>query len=287
MRMLLLDAAAVFDEPCVSPVTLLNSIAEFCERDDYEFLKAQPDGPYRDHRAFVDQVKERWLDLVEGGAPRCQRPDRRAEPAQLSSTSYVTHVSHWVKKERVFNPLTGQDEEPDTDLMKTRREEPRERRRAIVPQRAAERHRRLGDRPPRARRRLRVAVPALHRAAPSSLLRRTPYVQIGEIGRAIISRDRRRRHPRRRTSVKSAQQALQDPHRRLRLRAFEREGGARRARSTRATTIDRHRARRAALGSRVGRAELPARRERGAKGMGKRIGRTACSRLGCALCSTQ
>jgi predicted Ser/Thr protein kinase len=117
MRMLLLDAAADYDEPCVSPVTLLNSMAEFCERDDYEFLKAQPDGPYRDHRAFVDQVRERWLDLVESELRTASGLIDEQSPLTLFDR-YVTHVSHWVKKERVFNPVTGQDEEPDADLMK-------------------------------------------------------------------------------------------------------------------------------------------------------------------------
>jgi predicted Ser/Thr protein kinase len=118
IRMLLLDAAANFDEPCVSPATFLNRLAEFCARDDYEFLKEQPDGLYRDHRAFVDVVKERWLDIIES--------ELRAASGLIDEQShlglfdrYVTHVSNWVKKERVFNPLTGRDEEPDLDLMKS------------------------------------------------------------------------------------------------------------------------------------------------------------------------
>jgi predicted Ser/Thr protein kinase len=118
IRMLLLDTAANFDEPCVSPVTFLSRLAEFCDRDDYEFLKEQPDGAYRDHSAFVDVVKERWLDIVES--------ELRAASGLIDEHShlglfdrYITHVSHWVKKERLFNPVTGQDEEADVDLMKS------------------------------------------------------------------------------------------------------------------------------------------------------------------------
>jgi predicted Ser/Thr protein kinase len=117
IRMILLDAAADFDEACVSPVSFFNRLAEFCERDDYEFLREQPDGLYRDHASFVDVVKERWLDIVEG--------ELRAASGLIDEQShlelfnrYITHVSHWVKKERVFNPLTGKDEEADVDLMK-------------------------------------------------------------------------------------------------------------------------------------------------------------------------
>jgi predicted Ser/Thr protein kinase len=118
IRMLLLDAASDFDEPCVSPVTFLNRLGEFCDRDDYEFLKEKPDGSYRDHCAFVDVVKERWLDIVEG--------ELRAASGLIDEHShlglfdrYVTHVSHWVKKERLFNPVTGKDEDADVDLMKS------------------------------------------------------------------------------------------------------------------------------------------------------------------------
>ena len=118
IRMLLLDAASDVDEPCVSPVTFLNRLGEFCDRDDYEFLKEKPDGDYRDHRAFVDVVKERWLDIVEG--------ELRAASGLIDEHShlglfdrYVTHVSHWVKKERLFNPVTGKDEDADVDLMKS------------------------------------------------------------------------------------------------------------------------------------------------------------------------
>jgi predicted Ser/Thr protein kinase len=118
IRMLLLDAAADFDEPCVSPATFLQRLTEFCERDDYDFLKEQPDGLYRDHRAFVDVVNERWLDTVES--------ELRAATGLIDERShiglfdrYVTHVSHSVKKESVFNPVTGRDEDPDVDLMKS------------------------------------------------------------------------------------------------------------------------------------------------------------------------
>ncbi|TFH27404.1 MAG: serine protein kinase PrkA, partial [Myxococcales bacterium] len=118
IRMLLLDAAADLEEPCVSPLTFLSRLQEFCDRDDYEFLKEQPDGAYRDHSAFVDVVKQRWLDMVES--------ELRAASGLIDEHShlglfnrYVTHVSHWVKKERIFNPVTGQDEEADAELMRS------------------------------------------------------------------------------------------------------------------------------------------------------------------------
>ena len=81
MRMLLLDAAADHDEP------------------------------------FVVQVRERWLDLVESELRAASGLIDEQSPLRLFDR-YVTHVSQWVKKERVFNPVTGQDEEADVDMMK-------------------------------------------------------------------------------------------------------------------------------------------------------------------------
>ena len=116
IRMLLLDAASDDTAPCVSPVDFLSRLEEFCERDDYDFLKEQNDGLYRDHRAFIEAVRERWLDIVES--------ELRTASGLIDEHShlglfdrYVTHVSHSVKQERVHNPVTGQDEDPDLELM--------------------------------------------------------------------------------------------------------------------------------------------------------------------------
>lgn len=118
IRMLLLEAASDPTDACVSPVTFLSHADEFCSRDDYDFLREERDGAYRDPRAFVDAVRERWLDIVES--------ELRAASGLIDQHShlalfdrYVTHVSHSVKQERVHNPVTGQDEDPDLDLMKS------------------------------------------------------------------------------------------------------------------------------------------------------------------------
>ncbi|MEM9731197.1 MAG: serine protein kinase PrkA, partial [Myxococcota bacterium] len=118
IRMLLLEAASDPTDACVSPVTFLSHADEFCSRDDYDFLREERDGAYRDPRAFVDAVRERWLDIVES--------ELRAASGLIDQHShlalfdrYVTHVSHSVKQERVHNHVTGQDEDPDLDLMKS------------------------------------------------------------------------------------------------------------------------------------------------------------------------
>ena len=118
IRMLLLDAASDPDEACLSPATFLARLSEFCARDDYDFLKEEARGPYRNHAGFVDVVRERWLDLVEA--------ELRSASGLIDARShldlfdrYVTHVSHSVKKERILNPVTGEEQDPDVDLMKS------------------------------------------------------------------------------------------------------------------------------------------------------------------------
>jgi serine protein kinase len=116
IRMLLLDAASDASEPCLSPVTFLSHVAAFCDAGDYDFLADKSPGPYRDHRGFVSLVRHRWLDLVEAELREASGLIDERSHMELFDR-YVTHVSHWVKKERVRNPVTGEDEDPDIELM--------------------------------------------------------------------------------------------------------------------------------------------------------------------------
>lgn len=118
IRTLLLDAAQDPKYVCLSPLAVLEHIARFCESDDFEFLKESPKDGYHDHRGFVDQVRDAWLDGVD--------EDFRTSTGLVEETRYVelfdryvTHVSYWVKGERVENRMTGQFEDPDEELMES------------------------------------------------------------------------------------------------------------------------------------------------------------------------
>ncbi len=116
MRMLLLDAAADGSEACLSPVSLLDRLERFCERDDYEFLRLKADHGFHDASGFVDQVRERWLDIVDDELRGATGLVEEAQYLTLFER-YVTHVSHLIKKERVYNEVTGTYEDPDEALM--------------------------------------------------------------------------------------------------------------------------------------------------------------------------
>jgi predicted Ser/Thr protein kinase len=116
VRVLLLDAAQDPEFSCLSPIAVLRRIREFCEHEDYDFLKETPDGGYHDHRGFVDVVRERWLDRVDDEFRRSTGLVEEGQYLELFDR-YVTHVSFWVKRERLYNAITGQYEDPDPKLM--------------------------------------------------------------------------------------------------------------------------------------------------------------------------
>lgn len=117
IRTLLLDAAhdARFDG--LSPLGVIDRIEAFCARGDYQFLKQTPDRGYFDHRGFIRQVHARWLDLVDDELRSCTGLIEETQYKALFD-KYVTHVSYWVKNERIQNPVTGKHEDPDQDLMR-------------------------------------------------------------------------------------------------------------------------------------------------------------------------
>ena len=118
IRTLLLDAAHDARYQGLSPLAVLEGIETFCAHGDYQFLKQTPDRGFFDHRGFIRQVRDRWLDLVDD--------ELRSATGLIEETQYrdlfdryVTHVSYWVKGERVQNPVTGKYEDPDQDLMRS------------------------------------------------------------------------------------------------------------------------------------------------------------------------
>ncbi|HEX5101902.1 MAG TPA: serine protein kinase PrkA, partial [Polyangiaceae bacterium] len=118
MRSVLLDAAQSPRYTCVSPLAVLTEIDKLCERtSEYAFLEEerQPGG-YHDHQLFRRTLRERLLEALEDELRMASGLVDEARYSELFSR-YVTHVSFWVKQEKLRNPMTGQYEEPDERLM--------------------------------------------------------------------------------------------------------------------------------------------------------------------------
>ena len=119
VRALLLDAAQSEEYDCVSPFALLKCIEELCRRSaEFEWLKrpAKPGG-YHDHEAFQKIVRRRLLDRIEIDMRAASGLVDDGQYADLFSR-YVTHVSAWVKGEKLRNPVTGKDQDSDEKLMR-------------------------------------------------------------------------------------------------------------------------------------------------------------------------
>jgi predicted Ser/Thr protein kinase len=118
MRVVLLDAAQSPSYAGLSPLAVLEAIDTLCMRkNEFDWLQqdALPGG-YHDTGKFRKQIFERLLDLWEGEmyvASGLVEEDRYGE----LFGRYIQNVSAWVKKERLFNRVTQDYEEPDEKTM--------------------------------------------------------------------------------------------------------------------------------------------------------------------------
>jgi predicted Ser/Thr protein kinase len=118
IRTILLEAAGQADRAMLSPLGVVDRLEAFCAGTDHDFLKQSPERGYMDHKAFIRQVHGRWLDIVDD--------ELRASTGLIEDTQYhmlfdryVTHVSYWTKKEKVYDQVTGKYIDPDEELMRS------------------------------------------------------------------------------------------------------------------------------------------------------------------------
>jgi predicted Ser/Thr protein kinase len=118
MRTVLLDAAQSKNYRCLSPLAVLVELDELCEHvTEYEWLQEEHlAGGYHDHRSFRESLRSRLLDAYETELRSASGLVSESQYAELFER-YMTHVSVWVKKEKVRNRLTGAYEDPDERMM--------------------------------------------------------------------------------------------------------------------------------------------------------------------------
>jgi predicted Ser/Thr protein kinase len=118
IQTLLLNAAANPRYPCLSPPAIFDEMEELVKNVTvYEFLKQEPlPGGYHENRKFIYVVRERYLDLVDDEVRGSMGLVEEREYARLFER-YVTHVTHWIRKEKVRNPVTGRLDDPDDEMM--------------------------------------------------------------------------------------------------------------------------------------------------------------------------
>jgi serine protein kinase len=118
MRVTLLDAAQSPQFKCLNPIAVLEEIEALCQRKN-EFDWLQQDaivGGYHDVKAFRDTLNARLLAAWEYELYVASGLVQEEQYAELFDR-YVQHVSVWTKKERLYNRVTRQYEDPDEKVM--------------------------------------------------------------------------------------------------------------------------------------------------------------------------
>jgi predicted Ser/Thr protein kinase len=118
MKLLLMNAAQSTKYRCLSPFAVFDELEELVRAVSlYEFLKQEAlSGGYHENRKFIFQARDRLIDRIDDEVRTSMGlVEERRYIEQFER--YVAHVSHWVKKEKIRNPVTGDDERPDEELM--------------------------------------------------------------------------------------------------------------------------------------------------------------------------
>jgi predicted Ser/Thr protein kinase len=118
MTLLLMNAAQSAKWKCVSPFAVLEELEELVRAVSvYEFLRQEPmPGGFHDNGQFITQVHDRLIERIDDEVRTSMGlVDERRYLKQFER--YLTQVSCWVKHEKHHNPVTGQDEDADEDLM--------------------------------------------------------------------------------------------------------------------------------------------------------------------------
>ncbi len=119
IRTVLFDAAQSPDHGCLSPFAVLSELDELCKRTaEFDWLKEkQLAGGYHDHRLFREVARSRLLDTIEEDMRAASGLVEEVRYSELFER-YITHVSLWVKGEKIRNPHTGAAEPPDERMMR-------------------------------------------------------------------------------------------------------------------------------------------------------------------------
>lgn len=117
MKTTIRNAAQNPDYPHLSPLAIFDELRALAKQTDvYPFLNLEAEGGYRAYADFVDTVHARYLDLLDQDV-RAAMGLVTEEEYERFFERYTQHVTHWVKKETLYNPATGESSPPDEAFM--------------------------------------------------------------------------------------------------------------------------------------------------------------------------
>jgi serine protein kinase len=101
------------DQKCVNPFMVLNELEAGLKHHSLITSEEQR----QRYRELLDEVRREYEDVVKNEVQRAIAADEAAI-ARLCA-NYVDNVKAYTQKQKVRNPYTGQDEEPDERLMRS------------------------------------------------------------------------------------------------------------------------------------------------------------------------
>jgi len=117
MKQVLLNALQSKRHWGLSPLGIVEELREHVKmRSVYEYLQAKRDGGYHDHEGFIDQVFDRWLDLVDGELRHAMGMVDEQRYEDLFA-KYLLNVTYLQKGEKLYNDRTGNYDPPDAKLI--------------------------------------------------------------------------------------------------------------------------------------------------------------------------
>ena len=113
----LFNAAQAEGARCLTPLAVLLELEAICkDKSVHEFLQQEVVDGYHDHEEFVRVAEAEYLDVIDEEIRDSMGFVSESQYRELF-VRYVTIVSHWVKGEKVRNPITGEYEPPDEQRM--------------------------------------------------------------------------------------------------------------------------------------------------------------------------
>lgn len=102
----------------LSPIAVLEELNELTKLSSvYEFLREDGNEGFHEHGKFVKVAEGELLDRIDEEVRVSMGLAEESSYEDLF-TRYILHVSHWVKKERLTDRVTGKLIDPDEDFMR-------------------------------------------------------------------------------------------------------------------------------------------------------------------------
>ena len=117
IRTALLNASHGDGFHCLSPIAVFEELKEILQaKSVYEFLRQEVVHGYHDHPGFLRQTEEIYGAWVDDEVREATGIAAEQSYADLFAR-YIAHVSHWVKHEKMHDPVSGDVRDPDEGFM--------------------------------------------------------------------------------------------------------------------------------------------------------------------------